>query len=154
MHSTYVAAIALIIIIIGVGVYLMGTGSTQIPEPTVTGPTATYANASVNDITLTLPFPGAVVGKQFSLIGEARGYWYFEASFPAELVSPDGTVLWQGPVSADGEWMTTDFVPFKADVVVSDQSYIGPATLILKRDNPSGEPENDASLTVPIVVEY
>ncbi|MFM2414968.1 MAG: hypothetical protein RI911_661, partial [Candidatus Parcubacteria bacterium] len=28
----------------------------------------------------------------------------------------------------------------------------GPATLILKKDNPSGEPQNDASLSIPITV--
>lgn len=114
---------------------------------------ASYVNATVNDIAVEVPFPGAVVGKEFSVVGQARGPWYFEAVFPVEVVAPDGTVLAQAQAQAQSEWMTESFVPFRADLTVP-QDFIGPAFLILKRDNPSGLPENDASVTIPITVEY
>lgn len=113
----------------------------------------TYDNASANLIVVDTPFPGSVTGKEFSVIGRARGTWFFEASFPIELVDKDGKRIAIAVAQADGEWMTEEFVPFTA-VIKAPQSYIGPATLILRKDNPSGLPEYDASISFPITVEY
>lgn len=113
----------------------------------------TFSNASGDDITVQTPFPGAVVGKEFSVLGEARGMWFFEASFPIELLDKDGKSLAIAVAQAQGEWMTENFVPFKADIK-APETYIGPATLILRRDNPTGLPEYDASISFPITVEY
>ncbi|MEK7564492.1 MAG: Gmad2 immunoglobulin-like domain-containing protein [Patescibacteria group bacterium] len=113
----------------------------------------TYTNASADLIVVDLPFPGAVTGKEFSVVGHARGYWFFEASFPIELLDKDGNLLDTGIAQAEGEWMTENFVPFKADLK-APISYIGPATLVLKKDNASGLPEHDASISFPITIEY
>lgn len=113
----------------------------------------TYINSSKDLIIVESPTPGAVTGKDFLVVGEARGYWYFEASFPVTLLDKDGKVLVQTFATAQDEWMTENFVHYRAEVKVP-QSYIGPATLVLKKDNPSGLPENDASISFPIVVEY
>lgn len=55
---------------------------------------------------------------------------------------------------AQGDWMTTEYVPFTATL-----EYTIPATvtdmhgyLILKKDNPSGEPQFDNSLTIPVTL--
>lgn len=114
---------------------------------------ATYVNASAESITIENPFPGAVTGKSITVMGKARGMWYFEASFPIELRDKNGKVIATGIAQAQGEWMTTEFVAYKAQLTAPD-SYIGPATLVLKKDNPSGLPDKDASMTVPITVEY
>lgn len=116
-------------------------------------PPITYNNASEDYIRVELPFPGAVTGKSFLVKGEARGYWYFEASFPVELLDKDGKVIFQAPAQAKGEWMTEDFVPFEV-LVTAPEDYIGPATLVLHRDNASGLPEHDRSISFPITVEY
>lgn len=113
----------------------------------------TYNNATADQITVELPFPGAVTGKEFTVIGKARGYWFFEASFPVELRTLDGNVLGGGVATAQGDWMTEEFVPFTAEMQ-TPSAFIGPAILILKRDNPSGEPQYDASISFPIIVEY
>lgn len=112
----------------------------------------TYVNASVDDIRVELPFPGAVVGKSFKVIGEARA-WYFEGSFPIEVLDAGGAQLAIGIAQAQGDWMTTELVPFEADIIIPD-TYIGPATLVLHKDNPSGLPEHDASAGFEITVEY
>lgn len=115
----------------------------------------TYKNASADMIKVELPFPGAVVGKDFSVIGKARGNWFFEASFPIEVFDKNGKSLAIGiaqPQKGE-EWMTTNFVNFKADIKVP-QTYIGPATLVLKKDNPSGLIQHDASISFPITIEY
>lgn len=115
----------------------------------------TYTNATADLIQVELPFPGAVVGKDFSVIGKARGNWFFEASFPIEVLDKSGKSLAIGIAQPrNGEdWMTINFVNFKSDIKIP-QSYIGPATLILRKDNPSGLPEHDASISFPIIIEY
>lgn len=113
----------------------------------------TYLHASSGLIVVDNPYPGAVTGKQFAITGKARGTWYFEASFPYVVIDPNGKMLAQGHGSAQGDWMTTNFVPFRADVTIPN-SYTGKATVLLKNDNPSGLPERDASVSFPITIEY
>jgi hypothetical protein len=113
----------------------------------------TYVNASENNIQVRNPFPGAVTGKQVTVSGTARGTWYFEASFPVEIKDMNGVTIASGPAQAQGDWMTENFVPFTITLTVPN-AYIGPATLILHKDNPSGMPENDASVSMPITIEY
>lgn len=113
----------------------------------------TYVNASADDIRVELPFPRAVTGKEFTVVGQARGPWFFEASFPVQVLDKDGNQLATGIAQAQGEWMTTEFVGFTAQITIP-QSYIGPATLVLKNDNPSGDPERDKSVRIPFTIEY
>ncbi len=133
--------------------------SEQKKNPTKTGGDSsnsspiTYSNASADLIKVSLPFPGAVTGKEFSVTGTARGTWYFEASFPIQVLDKDGKILASTPAHAEGEWMTENFVSFKADIVIP-QTYAGPATVVLQKDNPSGLPEHDASMSFPITIEY
>jgi hypothetical protein len=46
-------------------------------------------------------------------------------------------------------WMTEDFVPFRATVEFSAPA-TATSTLILEKDNPPGLPENADSLIVPV----
>lgn len=112
----------------------------------------TYLNSSSDLIQVESPQPGSVVGKEFNITGKARGYWFFEASFPVELQTLEGNTLGGGVATADGEWMTEDFVNFNAEIQ-TPSAFTGPAILILKKDNPSGLPENEASISFPIIVE-
>ncbi|MFZ2049261.1 MAG: Gmad2 immunoglobulin-like domain-containing protein [Minisyncoccia bacterium] len=113
-----------------------------------------YKNANADLIQVELPYPEAVVGKEFSIMGKARGNWYFEASFPVVLLDKDGQVLAQGAAQAQGNWMTTEFVPFKIVLKVTNNNYIGKGTLVLKKDNPSGDSSRDASVSFNINIEY
>lgn len=113
----------------------------------------TYTNASSSMIVLTFPLPGAVTGKQFLVTGKARGGWYFEASFPIVILSQDGKIVSSSPAQAQSNWMTNEFVPFNATMTIST-SYQGKATIVLKKDNPSGLPEKDASISFPIIIAY
>lgn len=144
--------IGLGIIIIGLGVFLVATPA-KAPS-TVTPATAdyTYSNASADNIVVDTPKPGDVVSKEFSVLGKAKG-WYFEASFPVRVLDKDGNVLFEGPAQAQGDWMTSEFVPFLISVKITS-AYKGPATLVLHNDNPSGMPENDASVSLPITIKY
>ena len=95
------------------------------------------------------PEPGAVIASPLTVAGEARGTWYFEASFPIRLVDAAGGVLVVVPAQARGEWMTTDFVPFEVQLTFAPPSSPG-GFLILQKDNPSGLPEHADSLVIPV----
>jgi len=105
-------------------------------------------------IRLAAPQPNATVTSPLTLTGEARGYWYFEASFPVFLVDWDGRIIAQGIATAKSEWMTENFVPFEAklEFVVDPQVYSNRGALILQKDNPSGLPEHDDALEIPVVI--
>ncbi|MEX0933373.1 MAG: Gmad2 immunoglobulin-like domain-containing protein, partial [Candidatus Paceibacterota bacterium] len=104
-------------------------------------------------IRLDNPRPGDTLfhNQSYALSGEARGHWFFEASFPFQILSNEGDELFAHYATAQGEWMTENFVPFTTEFTL-DTEYVGPATLVLKRDNPSGLPENDDELIVPVVI--
>lgn len=97
------------------------------------------------------PLPGAKVASPLTISGEARGYWFFEASFPYELRDQNGNTIAEGPVQATGEWMTEDFVPYTIQITFPPQPAGSTGTLLLKKDNPSGLPENEDQLNIPVV---
>lgn len=131
------------------------TNPTAIVTPVPENPQSkfTYKNASSDLVRVTLPFPDAVVGRDFSVIGEARGQWFFEANAPIQILDSSGNVLVNGYAMAQGEWMTTEFVPFKGDIKIPE-FYTGKATLVFMKDNPSDLRENDASVSFPINISY
>lgn len=102
-------------------------------------------------IVIDSPRPNDLIKGAVSISGRARGTWYFEASFPIVLVDENGNELVTAIAQAEGEWMTENFVPFKA-VLNIPASFTGKAKLLLKKDNPSGEPQFDDELIVPVVV--
>jgi len=112
-------------------------------------------------IHLFLPKAGAEISSPLEITGEARGMWFFEASFPVFLVDWDGKIIAQGIATAQSDpddsvgagWMTEDFVPFKAKLEFSVEKdiYSRNGALILKKDNPSGLPEKDDALEIPVV---
>ena len=81
--------------------------------------------------------------------GRARGFWFFEASFPVKVLDKNGEVLGSGIAEAQSEWMTEDFVPFMA-VISFRPTESETGTLVLEKDNPSGLPEHADELRMPI----
>jgi hypothetical protein len=164
MSKTSTAIIVLLLIIIGILAWL-AFGKPVAAPVTTTTPTSTPAQEEApastetptvkplhEKITVTSPKANAAVGKKFTISGKAPGNWFFEASAPYLVTTPDGDKIAQGTLHAIGDWMTTNLVDFKAEASVN-MAYSGPATLVLLRDNPSGMPENDDSLEVPITIQ-
>ncbi len=115
-----------------------------------TGPNCEFAACPENQmIKVDFPKPGDTVSSPLKVTGQARGNWYFEASFPVKLFDANGKQIAVIPAKANGEWMTAEFVPFEATLVFA-QPETATGTLVLKRDNPSGMPQNDASISIPV----
>ena len=122
------------------------------PKPVVedTGNAAQKADL----IRLDSPRPGAEIKSPLTVTGQARGTWYFEASFPIVLVDWDGRIIAQGIAQAKDNWMTTEFVPFEAVLtfVADPNAYSNRGALILQKDNPSGLPQYDDALEIPVLI--
>jgi len=100
------------------------------------------------------PRPNAVIESPLTVIGQARGTWFFEASFPVVLVDWDGLIVAEGNAATKADWMTEEFVPFEAELIFAPDPnvYSNRGTLILRKDNPSGLPEHDDALEVPVLI--
>jgi hypothetical protein len=109
-----------------------------------------YVNASADDIVVDTPIPGSMTGTLIKVSGKARGTWFFEGSFPVSVRDSEGQSLGLVPAGSTKDWMTEEFIPFTAEIDVSDHE--GPAMVVFERDNPSGEVERDASVSIPVFV--
>jgi len=116
-------------------------------------PTSTIGNAGCNDLKNVDWSIEEPIISPLKLTGEAKGSWFFEASFPVFLVNWDGLIIAQGVAQAKSDWMTTDFVPFEVNLEFIKPDYKNNGAIILKKDNPSGLPQNDASCELPILFE-
>jgi hypothetical protein len=113
-------------------------------------PVALYVPESAADmIVVSSPAPGDTVTSPLAIAGQARGSWFFEASFPVRLLDDNGAVLGQGIAQTSLDWMTEDFVAFQANLEFSKPATAG-GILVLQRDNPSDLPENDAEVRIPV----
>lgn len=164
--KTFITILLVIIVVAGLGYYLMRekgtsslppieniptTSSSTNPTPTSSGSsTSTTATTSMtNLIKVTSPAANTIIKSPVTVTGQARGTWYFEASFPIKIKDANGQVLGSIPAQAQGEWMTTEFVPFKASVSFAS-STTATGFIVLEKDNPSGLPQNAAEVLIPI----
>lgn len=127
---------------------------TDIKSPEIPADIVAHIKSKSDKIILESPLPLTKVSSPVTLQGKARGVWFFEASFPVSVVNWDGLIIGGGIATADGEWMTSEFVPFTASINYTtdplDTNKNG--ALILKKDNPSGLSEHDDALEIPIIL--
>jgi len=95
------------------------------------------------------PRPNQIIESPLFIKGEARGNWYFEADFPVKLFDDNDFLLGLKPARALGNWMTEDFVPFNAILPFAVPS-TPKGRLVLEKDNPSGLPEYEDELIIPV----
>lgn len=100
-------------------------------------------------INITFPTPNQIVTSPLNITGRAQGFWFFEATAPIRLVDTNGQVLATSFITAQGEWMTENFVPFTGQLQFSSPT-TATGQLILERSNPSGLPQNDQQVAIPV----
>lgn len=109
-------------------------------------------NENMNeDVQLTSIMAGDRVQSPLLLQGEARGSWFFEAILPANIEDVEGNMLAEQRLQAQENWMTTDFVSFSGTIVF-DVSEETPAFLVIRKNNPSGLPENADAVRMSITL--
>ena len=91
------------------------------------------------------------ISSPVTIRGEARGSWFFEANFPIFVMDQAGKIIGQGIGKAQGEWMTSDFVPFSAKVdFTKPSSTTTSGSIVLKNDNPSDLASTSRSVVIPV----
>jgi len=128
------------------------TADSTVPQED-TSTTTTEPTESSNDlIQVTSPQSGETVGIPLEVSGQARGYWFFEATALVLVTNWDGLIIGEGYVTADGNWMTEEYVPFSGSIDYSlpADSYSATGTIIFQKANPSGLPENDEAFEIRV----
>lgn len=161
--SRAVAGIAALAVIVAIFGYMKRDADQAVETPVATSTVSTTSDQNpIGTGTVSQPSSGLKdmirvsnisanqkVTSPLVIQGEARGNWYFEASFPVKLLDGNGKTIVQMPAQAKGEWMTSDFVPFAVTLTFTKPS-TATGTLILHNDNPSGNPENDRYISIPV----
>lgn len=121
------------------------------PQPDTVGEAPPSEPAAQQEalIRVAAPVADALVTSPLVVRGEARGTWYFEATFPVTLLDADGKPVVRGFATAQGEWMTESFVPFKAELAFTAPASAS-GTLLIEKANASGLPEHAAELRIPV----
>ncbi len=102
----------------------------------------------VDEVSISNPQPNEIINSPLTVTGQAKGTWFFEAIIPLKLVDAKDNLILAHYGQAESDWMTEEMVPFKAILdfaTLADSGY-----LIISKDNPSGLPENDASIKIPV----
>ncbi len=119
--------------------------------PSLIIPKAPNKNPTHPMIVLEQPQESEEVSSPLIIEGEARGSWFFEATFPVVLTNWDGLIIAEGFATAEGDWMTQEFVPFTGELAfISDTSVSNRGSLILQKANPSGLPEHDDAYEITV----
>lgn len=101
-------------------------------------------------IRLNNPRPNQEISSPLTIVGEARGPWFFEGDFPVLLLDSRGKEIALGIASASDNRTTDNFVSFRATLKFDVPIVFKSGTLILKKANPSALAQNDVQLEVPL----
>jgi hypothetical protein len=159
-RAATILVILLVLLSVGGYFFLSGNPGATLPDINTPGTNNSATNTPATNtpntpntsnalIRVTAPTANATVQSPLTITGEARGNWYFEASFPVEILDANGKVLGTHYAQAQGEWMTENFVPFRSTLTFTSPT-TPTGTLVLHKDNPSGLPEHDAQVRIPV----
>ncbi len=109
-----------------------------------------HGNCRSDFIYVNSPAPGETLSSPLTIRGKARGTWFFEGDFPVVLKDMKGTIIARGIVTAQGEWMTKEFVPFEGTLEFEKPAHVDSGTLIFRKDNPSDRPDLDDKMALSV----
>lgn len=108
--------------------------------------------ASINDLIGFSIMPNTKVHGILSYRGTIQGGYFFEANILINILDKNKAVLKASNGVAKSDWMTSGPVDFEGNIDFTGLP-AGPAYFEIHNDNASGEPENDKSILIPIVIE-
>jgi hypothetical protein len=128
---------------------LLGCISCAQQNAAAKAPRVPSARQASSMLRVTAPLADAELRSPLRIVGQARGAWFFEATFPVSLRDGHGKLIAQHYAQAKGEWMTERFVPFEAELTFATPNTRS-GTLILHKANASGLSQHDAELRIPV----
>jgi hypothetical protein len=123
--------------------------SCQTSAATTTSENQSVADGVAAEIKIDSPTSNQLISSPLKISGQALGGWYFEGSFPIQLIGDKGEVLATAQATAQSDWTSPEFVSFKAKLDFdAGSSTIG--MLVFSNDNPSGLPQNQKQFGIPV----
>lgn len=153
MSKKTIVTIVVLIIIIGAGYFICRSFEPSFRQK----PTSEEIyNGEVvdanNSIIIEYPRKNQKIKSPLIIKGKARGDWFFEAQFIAEIYDIHDIFLGRAILTAKEDWMTENFVPFEGEL-----TFVPPSTSLGKirffNANPSGLPENQKIFEMPVQFE-
>jgi len=95
------------------------------------------------------PKPNDIITSPLKIEGQAKGFWYFEAQFKAELYDEKQNFLGQTILKAQKDWMSEEFIPFSGELFFT-QPTIQNGVLRFLSDNPSGLSQKQKIFELPV----
>ena len=122
--------------------YAVITRETRAPDQDVA--------VTVPEVVVDTPQAGDLITSPLTVTGKARRFWYFEGVIPVALKDQTtGATVAEQRLQAQSEWMTEDHVAFEGTLeFTAPPSASG--VVVIRKDNPSGQPELEASFEVPV----
>lgn len=147
-NNTIIVILALIIIgFIAYSFYKKPVTTT--PNVIVTPVTPAISGDTGNFVSFSIA-PGATVSGTMTATGSVKGGYFFEANMGVKILDANKNVLKSTNGTATSDWMTSGPVSFTTNLdftgIPAGQGFIR-----LHNDNPSGMPENDRFIDIPVV---
>ena len=97
-------------------------------------------------------YPNSKVSGPMIVQGIVKNGYFFEGNILINILDKNKKVLKVSHANAMGEWMTINPVEFQGNLDFTGLVK-GPGFIEIHNDNASGEPKNDKSILIPIVIE-
>lgn len=151
MKNVATIIIGAILVFVVIGKVVPKKATPVVEEPGIVVPAEMELTSTKGiKIFVSQPKPGTPLTSPLVVAGRAPGNWFFEANSGLILTDWDGKIIANGYVTAEGDWMTTDYVPFSGTLEFVKPGYGASGTLIFQKDNASGEPQFDDAAEMTI----
>jgi hypothetical protein len=101
------------------------------------------------NVVMISPKKGEEVSSPVKISGSVSGRWFFEGTIIGKVTNSEGEVLGQGPLMANGDWMTESNVSFEG-IIPFGISNTKNGFIVIEADDPGGT-GNIPSYKMPIV---
>ncbi len=101
-------------------------------------------------VSFSIPTGSKVSGK-IDATGVLKGAYFFEANIRVNILGATQNLLKAGNGTATADWMNNGPIPFTTTLDFTGLP-TGPGFIQIMNDNPSGDPINDKSIYIPVVI--
>jgi len=98
------------------------------------------------------PLDGQTVTSPIQISGKVPGNWFFEGSFPIQLLDSNGDVIATTIAKTSSDWATTSIIDFSATLEYPKATTTDRGIIVLKNDNPSGDPKLDKKEFIRVIL--
>ncbi len=150
MKKESIIVIVVLLLIIAIFMIVGSRKSAEQAANATPTPTSGTITTTTDTVVLANPASNATITSPLMVSGTAPSSWFFEGSFPITLKDSKGLEVARATAQALGDWTTGGPVQFRATVTFRAPAAIN-GTLILKNDNPTGDPSRDKSFSIPVI---